>query len=170
MPRCGDMTDMIEATFLLQTERETAALGAALGDALQVGDVVLLKGPLGAGKTTLARSIIHRRCGAAGAPSPTFTLVETYAGDDITIWHFDFYRLESADEAWELGIEEAFAEGASLIEWPERAPSVIPADALSITLAVETGQRRAAAVAPPSWRARLEMIADRIKNQPRDPS
>ncbi len=161
---------MQEATFLLPTERETAALGAALGDALRVGDAVLLAGPLGAGKTTLARAIIHRRCGVADAPSPTFTLVETYPGDDITIWHFDFYRLERAEEAWELGVEEAFADGASLIEWPERAPAALPEQALSVMLSVNGGVRRAVLTAPPAWAERLEKIADGLKNQPRDAS
>ena len=156
---------MSKATFLLPTAADTAALGAALGDALRPGDVIALNGPLGAGKTTLARAAIQRRCGFADAPSPTFTLVETYPGDGLTIWHFDFYRLENAEDAWELGIEDAFSDGASLIEWPSRAPSVIPAHALSITLSASDGRRRADIAAPPDWRERLEKIADQLKNQ-----
>ncbi len=161
--------EMSETIFFLRTEQETAALGAALGDVLCVGDVVLLSGPLGAGKTTLARSAIHRRCGTTDAPSPTFTLVETYSADDLTIWHFDFYRLERAEEAWELGVEEAFADGASLIEWPERAPSILPAHALSITLTVDGGRRRAIVKGSPAWRERLEKIAAAFENQTRNP-
>ncbi len=164
------MNLMTETVFLLATERDTASLGAALGDALRTGDVVLLNGPLGAGKTTLARAAIRRRCGAATVPSPTFTLVETYPGDDITISHFDFYRLEDPEEAWELGIEDALCDSASLIEWPERAPSALPADALSVTFEGDNGGRRAVVTAPPVWRDRLAKIADRIKNQPKDAS
>lgn len=156
---------MSHATFQLSTPAETAALGAALGDVLQPGDVIALSGPLGAGKTTLARAVIQRRCGVRDAPSPTFTLVETYAGDDLTIWHFDFYRLAAPDDAWELGVEDAFSEGASLIEWPECAPSVLPDEALSITFSVTDGNRRAIITAAPVWRERLQKIADQLENQ-----
>ncbi len=160
---------MREAVFSLTTEEETRALGAAIGDALRTGDVVFLVGPLGVGKTSLARAAIQRRCNAPAAPSPTFTLVETYSGADLTIWHFDFYRLETPEEAWELGVEEAFAEGASLIEWPERA-SVFPADrALTITISHAPEGRRAVVSAPPAWEDRLAKIAAHTKNQHRNP-
>ena len=155
---------MQEAAFSLTTEEDTKALGAAIGDALRVGDVVFLIGPLGVGKTTLARAAIQRRCEAAAAPSPTFTLVETYDGADLAIWHFDFYRLEKPDEAWELGLEDAFAEGASFIEWPERA-SVFPADqALTINLSQTPSGRRAVISAPPAWESRLAKIAQALEN------
>ena len=156
---------MEEARFDLLSEEATSALGAALGDALKTGDVLLLSGPLGAGKTTLARAIIAQRCGVAEAPSPTFSLVETYPGDGVTIWHFDFYRLKQDDDAWELGIEEAFSDGASIIEWPERASSVIPSSAMTISLSIENGRRAALAKAPEQWRARLQTVAGRVKNQ-----
>jgi len=161
---------MDEYVLALESERATERLGAALGAALRPRDVVLLNGPLGAGKTTLSRAAIKRRCGVAEAPSPTFTLVETYPGADIVIWHFDFYRLENEDEAWELGVEEAFAEGASLIEWPDRAPSIIPPEALSMTMQVKGDARQANISAPLAWRERMSMIAAAFKNQSRDPS
>lgn len=155
---------MHEAVFLLKTERDTRALGAALGDALEVGDVVFLTGPLGVGKTALARSAVQRRCDVTTVPSPTFTLVETYAGPDLAVWHFDFYRLEKPDDAWELGVEEAFAEGASLIEWPERAAVYPPDQALRISLSQTSSGRRAVISAPPAWENRLAKIADALEN------
>ena len=155
---------MREANFILASEQETKALGAALGDLLKAGDVVFLTGPLGAGKTALARAAIARRCNVATVPSPTFTLVETYAGADLAIWHFDFYRLEKPDDAWELGVEDAFAEGASLIEWPERA-AVFPADqALQINLTQSATERCAKFLAPPAWEKRLALIAAAMEN------
>lgn len=156
---------MSDATFLLPTAADTAALGAALGAVLRPGDVVALSGPLGAGKTTLARAVIKHRCGVSDAPSPTFTLVETYRGDGLMLWHFDFYRLQSPDEAWELGVEDAFCEGAALVEWPECAPSVMPENTFTITLSASNGCRRADVTAPPDWRRRLAKIADQLKNQ-----
>ncbi len=95
---------------LAATERLAAALAARAG----AGDVVALWGGLGAGKTTFARAFIHARPGGsavAEVPSPTFTLVQVYELGDVPVWHFDLYRLSNAEDAWELGIEEAFADG-----------------------------------------------------------
>src|SRR4051812_13695997 len=105
----------------LASEHDTAALGAALAAEARPGDVIALVGPLGAGKTTLARGFIQKRAGAdEEVVSPTFTLVQTYEAPDAVIWHFDLYRLNDPEEALELGFEEALAAGISLIEWPER--------------------------------------------------
>lgn len=162
------MDAMEEIRFDLPSEEATRVLGASLGAILEPGDILLLSGPLGAGKTTLARALIAQRCGVAEAPSPTFSLVETYPGDGVTIWHFDFYRLKRDEDAWELGIEEAFSEGASIIEWPERALSVIPPSAMSISLSIENGRRSALAKAPDGWGPRLQVVAERVKNQSKD--
>jgi tRNA threonylcarbamoyl adenosine modification protein YjeE len=88
------------------------------------GDVVALSGPLGAGKTTLARALIGALAGAAEVPSPTFALQQIYETQRLTVTHCDFYRLAEAEEACELGLEEAVDTGAVIIEWPERAMHV----------------------------------------------
>src|SRR5271157_2974950 len=101
-------------------EAATKALAARLAAIACVGDVVALSGELGVGKTAFARAFIRARCGAdEEVPSPTFTLSQVYDGGGSAIWHFDLYRLAAAEEAWELGIEEAFSCGISLIEWPD---------------------------------------------------
>ncbi len=108
--------------------------------ALRPGDVVALAGDLGAGKTTFARALIAAFAAEAGqpapeVPSPTFTLVQTYEFARATIWHFDLYRIERPDDALELGIEEAFAGGIALIEWPERLGPLLPARRIEVRLA-----------------------------------
>lgn len=127
----------------------TARLGAALSRRLAVGDVVALHGDLGAGKTELARAIIRAASGdeALTVPSPTFTLAETYDTSVGPIWHFDLYRLDSPEQVWELGFEEALVSGISLIEWPERIGALLPARRLDVTLVVENGEARRAMVA-----------------------
>src|SRR5712691_8547258 len=111
----------------LPDETATAALAARISALAQPADVIALKGDLGAGKTTFARAFIRARGNCEEeVPSPTFTLVQVYEVEPAAIWHFDLYRLRSAEEAWELGIEEAFGDGISLIEWPERLGVLLP--------------------------------------------
>lgn len=136
----------------------TTRLGAALARRLAVGDVVALHGDLGAGKTELARAIIRAAADdeALTVPSPTFTLAETYDTTLGPIWHFDLYRLDSPEQVWELGFEEALAGGVSLIEWPERIGTLLPAKRLDVTLTVERDEARMAALAAgASWADRL---------------
>jgi tRNA threonylcarbamoyladenosine biosynthesis protein TsaE len=140
----------------LPDEAATHALGARLGRLLRAGDVVALSGPLGAGKTTLARAAIEAATGRTEAPSPTFGLVETYDASSFTLWHFDLYRLEKAEEVWELGFEEALDGGALLIEWPERIASLLPSETLLIRLSPETEGRRALVRGGEEWSARIE--------------
>jgi tRNA threonylcarbamoyladenosine biosynthesis protein TsaE len=128
----------------LADERATLALGARLADEAGRGDVFALSGTLGAGKTTLARGFIRALTGPdEEVPSPTFTLVQTYDTKKGTVWHFDLYRLEDPEEAWELGIEEAFAGGISLIEWPDRLGALLPARRRQVTLEIAGTHRRA---------------------------
>jgi len=128
----------------LPDESATERLGATLAERLRVGDVVGLKGELGAGKTTLARAIIRAAAGDREliVPSPTFTLVEVYETPRGSFWHFDLYRLEAAEQVYELGWEEALAEGIALVEWPERLGELLPKH-LSVTLEVADDGRLA---------------------------
>jgi tRNA threonylcarbamoyladenosine biosynthesis protein TsaE len=128
----------------LANEVATESLGATLSARLKRGDVVGLKGDLGAGKTTLARAIIRAAADDPGliVPSPTFTLVEVYETPHGTFWHFDLYRLEAPEQVYELGWEEARAEGIVLLEWPERLGPLLPQH-LSVTLELDGDGRRA---------------------------
>ncbi|TPM40176.1 tRNA (adenosine(37)-N6)-threonylcarbamoyltransferase complex ATPase subunit type 1 TsaE [Mesorhizobium sp. B2-3-4] len=129
---------------LLADETQTARLGEDLALALRVGDVLALKGDLGAGKSTLARALIRTLADDAGleVPSPTFTLVQSY-DTRIPVHHFDLYRLSSPDELDELGFEEALMQGAALVEWPERADGYLPETTVLVEL-VQHGEGRLA--------------------------
>ena len=117
----------------------------ALAGRLRARDVVALEGGVGAGKTTLARAILRAAAGdrALVVPSPTFTLVEVYDTAKGLFWHFDLYRLEEAQQVFELGWEEARADGIVLVEWAERLGMLLPEKRLTVTLAVEDEGRRA---------------------------
>jgi tRNA threonylcarbamoyladenosine biosynthesis protein TsaE len=116
-----------ENTIISHSEEETAAMARKLATKLRPGDVVLLRGELGAGKSIFARALIQALCGKETiVPSPTFTLVQTYEAPEFTLWHFDLYRLNSAEEVYELGIEEALQRGVCLIEWPDRLGPHLP--------------------------------------------
>lgn len=138
----------------------TEALGAALAELVRPGDVLALHGDLGAGKTTLARGLIRALAGDPQliVPSPTFTLVETYDTAHGTIWHFDLYRLERAQDAYELGTEDAFAQGISLIEWPERLGGLLPQRRLDIALSQRGDARSAAIDGADGWMERLDRL------------
>lgn len=122
-------------------ETEIGHLADLLAFALQAGDVVALRGDLGAGKSTLARAIIRVLLGdpEAEVPSPTFSLVQTYDTPRFPVSHIDLYRLSSADEALELGIDELTKNGAVLIEWPERAEELLPPNRIEIRLEEDPG-------------------------------
>jgi tRNA threonylcarbamoyladenosine biosynthesis protein TsaE len=143
-------------TLSLADEAATAALGARLGAAARPGGVVALIGDLGAGKTTLARGLIRSLAGAeTEAPSPTFTLVQTYDTPHFSIWHFDLYRLTRPEEARELGIEEA-VDGLALIEWPERAGRYLPSARLEVRLDFKGDERIARLTDHADWRTRID--------------
>ena len=132
-------------SLFLPDEAATDRLGAVLATRLRPRDVVALVGGLGAGKTTLARAILRAASGepALVVPSPTFTLAEIYDTPKGTFWHFDLYRLEAPEQQFELGWEEARADGVALIEWAERLGSLLPQERLTVTLSIEGEGRRA---------------------------
>ncbi len=134
----------------------TARLGAGIAGGLRPGDAVALWGDLGAGKTTLARAILRALGVADDVPSPTFTLVQNYQTTP-RIAHFDLYRLKSAREMEELGFEDALAEGAVLVEWPERAPEALPPEALHVRLKQENGTRTARLTGPARWESLMHV-------------
>ena len=137
----------------------TLAFGRRLGERIGPGDVVCLSGNLGAGKTTLARGAIEAWMGYADeVPSPTYTLVQTYDGERGELWHVDLYRLKRPEEALELGLEDAFAEAACLIEWPERMGDLAPHDRLDLDLATDGEGRRATLTGRGAWGARVGSI------------
>lgn len=127
---------MNDIAISLPAEAATQALGAALAPLLRAGDAVALTGPLGAGKTTLARAIIAATTGATEAASPTFSIVETYSSPAFDIWHYDLYRLEVPEEVWEAGLEEAL-DNVALIEWPERIESFLPDSLLVVSMVLD---------------------------------
>ena len=138
----------------LADEAATARVGTALAAVLRAGDVVTLSGPLGAGKTTLARALLLALGEEGEVPSPSFALVQPYDALRLAMWHADLYRIEHPDELRELGLNEVLAEGALLVEWPERAPGAWPqALALSLEL-LEEGARRLTASVPAAWEGR----------------
>jgi len=141
---------------VLADEAATDMFGRRLAARLAPGDVVLLSGDLGAGKTALARGVLAGLGHGGEVPSPTFTLVQSYdlPGVRLPVWHVDLYRLEDPDEVEELGLDEILADGVLLIEWPERAGERWP-EALHLTLTeTDEGSRRLTARVPPAWEAR----------------
>lgn len=112
--------------YYSQNEQETARIASELAQKLHVGDIVALYGTLGMGKTAFCRGFIQSFLNGQDVPSPTFTLLQTYDTPKFPIYHFDMYRLKSPEEAFEIGIEDAFAEGVSLIEWPEKIGNLLP--------------------------------------------
>lgn len=137
----------------------TLAFGRRLGAQLAPGDVVCLTGNLGAGKTTLARGAIEAWTGGAQeAPSPSYTLVQTYEGPRGELWHVDLYRLKRAEDAWELGLEEAFHSAACLIEWPERLEGQTPSDRLDIQLSPAADGRSARLTGYGAWSTKIAAI------------
>ena len=121
----------------VETLAETERLAQRLAPHVAPGDVVGLRGSLGSGKTAFARAFIRTRIGRPQeeVPSPTFTLVQLYEHGTGAIWHFDLYRLNAPEDAYELGIEDAFSNAISLIEWPETLVDLMPADWLEVRLA-----------------------------------
>lgn len=152
------------ATVSLASPDATCALARALAPRLSVGDVLLISGPVGAGKTHFARCLITSLLPCPeDVPSPTYTLVQTYAGRKAEIWHADLYRLNDPGELLELGLGDAFTQAICLVEWPEALGDLAPRNALSLSLSPgATEQERALRLSwtDAAWTTRLRGIAD----------
>lgn len=142
--------------MLLADAAASEQLGARLAGMIRPGDVISLSGPLGAGKTSIARGVLAALGLEGEAPSPTFAIVQPYEPPETRLpaMHVDLYRIEDVAEIEELGLDEAQAESVLLIEWPERAPGRWP-EALALTLDfAPDGGRRLTATAPAAWEGR----------------
>ncbi len=125
----------LKSRRVLRGTEETERFGLELAGELKAGDVIALTGDLGAGKTTLAKSIAKGLGVRENVTSPTFTIVCEYMSGRLPLFHFDLYRIGSEEEAFEAGLEEYFSRGGvSVIEWAERVPGLIPDDARVIVL------------------------------------
>ena len=159
------MPDTPPATLFAFTaldETQTAALARAIAPLLGPGDTLRLEGPLGAGKTHMARALIRALTSASEeVPSPTFALVQNYDTPGAPLWHLDLYRLEAPDDILDLGFEEAVDEAICLVEWPDKADAFMPAGALTLRLSLSAkgGKRDVTLAAAPGhderWRLRL---------------
>ena len=140
------MTESVD--LRLANETATQRLGEHIAHLLRPGDAICLWGELGTGKSTLARALIRALTSPdEEVPSPTFTLVQTYDGSHFPIAHFDLYRLKTAEEAFELGIDEALDDGAVVIEWPERLSGRLPSNRLDIGIEMD-GEGRKVRISP----------------------
>lgn len=148
--------------FILSSPGDTAGFARRIGRLLAAGDCLLLEGPIGAGKTHFARSLIQSQLELPeDVPSPTFTLVQTYDTPRFEIWHADLYRLSMIDEVEELGLTEAFETAVSLIEWPDRLGDYTPPGALHMTLTPGADPDTRTLTldwSDPEWTPRLEAL------------
>lgn len=163
------MSEPAVLTLHVTNEDMTNDLAAHLAPMAGPGDVIALKGSLGAGKTAFARAFLRALGEEGEVPSPTFTLVQTYEpkGARAPVHHFDFYRLKKADEAYELDIEDAFSDAISLLEWPERIETLLPADYLEVAIEVPAESdgetdRLIELTGTGSWTPRLQVLLESL--------
>ena len=114
---------------------ETRALGARMAQEMKAGDVVLLEGELGAGKSEFARGVAGGLGVTETVTSPSFTILNVYESGRVPLYHFDWYRLESAEELFEMGLDEYLGgDGVAVVEWPAQCPDAVPENAVRIRL------------------------------------
>lgn len=142
--------------MILADAAATEAFGRGLANLVRPGDAITLSGPLGAGKTSIARGLLAALGLAGEAPSPSFAIAQPYAPPEVrlAVLHVDLYRIEDGTEIEELGLDEARSDSLLLVEWPERAPGMWP-DALALTLAMAPdGGRVLTAGVSAAWKDR----------------
>jgi tRNA threonylcarbamoyladenosine biosynthesis protein TsaE len=143
--------------MLLPDLEATLSLGARLAAAARPGDVIALSGPLGAGKTSIARGLLAALGLEGEAPSPSFAIVQPYDPPEVRfpVLHVDLYRIEDPAEAEELGLDDARGDALLIVEWPERLGAGAWPDALRLSLEVrEDGRRALTALVPQGWKDR----------------
>ena len=149
----------MQKEIICRTENDTIELAHNFAEIAKQGDVFALYGTLGMGKSVFARAFIQRLCNVEDVPSPTFTLLQTYASSKGDIYHFDLYRLKHPDEVFELGFEDAIYSGITLIEWPENAGNWLPKDVIKISIVShETGRLFKVEAISEEKIARLELL------------
>jgi len=142
------------ADVTLADEAATARLGAALAAQARAGDVITLSGPLGVGKTALARGLLAALGHEGEVPSPSFAIVQPYEELEPAVWHVDLYRIETPGELAELGLD-SLGHALLLVEWPERAGVGEWPHALALSLDFGDGDaRRLTVKLPPAWEGR----------------
>jgi len=140
--------------MILKDVDATAELGARLAMVAEPGDVISLSGPLGVGKTALARGFIGALGHQGDVPSPRFAIVQPYEELEPPVWHVDLYRIERPSEIEELGLDSA-GDAVLIVEWPERAEDDVWPETLALSLDFASeGQRILTAKVPPSWEGR----------------
>ena len=151
-------------SLTLASPDATCAFAQALGHRLSAGDVLLLSGGVGAGKTHFARCLIRALLREPeDVPSPTYTLVQTYPGAICEIWHADLYRLSDPTEVIELGLTEAFETAIALVEWPDRLGDLAPPGALTLDFTpgeAEDTRHLTLTWSDPRWTTRLKGLTD----------
>ena len=125
--------------IISKSESETIAAAKTLAPTINPGNIILLNGTLGAGKTVFARALIRALCNndSLEVLSPTFTLLQTYENDEGEIHHYDLYRLEDPEEILQIGWEDSLAQAITIVEWPERLGPHKPTEALDITITID---------------------------------
>ncbi|WP_343347267.1 tRNA (adenosine(37)-N6)-threonylcarbamoyltransferase complex ATPase subunit type 1 TsaE [Sphingomicrobium sp. XHP0239] len=139
--------------MILADAEATHQAGAQLAPYLRPGDVVTLSGPLGAGKTSFARGLLHAAGHEGEVPSPSFAIVQPYEHLDPPIFHVDLYRIEEEGELEQLALDD-LADAVLIVEWPEKAARWDHALALTIAMDAPTGGRRLTVEAPTAWKSR----------------
>ena len=147
--------------MILGNEEETAALGAGLARVVRERDVITLSGPLGAGKTALARGLLAALGHKGEVPSPSFAIVQPYDDVEPRVWHVDLYRIEQPSDLEELGLDSA-GDAVLVVEWAERAGEGVWPEALALSLDFgSAGERILTAKVPPSWEGRWPLVIPR---------